>query len=91
MYCVSQDRQGGNESRLELINLFLCDCWNDREAESDTRSHRNKGCIIYSYKYSYVFCPIVSSPLGHRENSSICDFKPQSSVPFPLQGKTVVS
>lgn len=45
--------------------------------------------VIYLFLYIYIFlCPILSAPLGHRENSSICDFKLHSCVPLALWGKT---
>lgn len=62
-----------------------------------THSRRNRGVrakdsvylLWYSFINSYVFCPILSAPLGLRENSSICDFKPHSSVPLAPWGKSI--
>lgn len=102
MYCVSPNRQGEKESHSEWIYLFLCDCLcvcvSDRAAESDAqwkeveRWREDIMCICLDIHLSILTCFVqfLSAPLGHQENSSICDFKLQSFVPLAPWGKANV-
>lgn len=88
----------------DCLCLSVCICVCVRVAETDTCRRRNRReqrrqrvCVCldsHSYFLIYYFflCPILSAPLGHPENSSICDFKrPSSLVPLALWGKTSYS
>lgn len=97
MYCISPDRQGESESCSRWIylvivcmHLYMC-VW---QGGARKRGHGAvKPCVFASIliHQTHVFCPILSAPAGHRENSSICDFKPHSTVHSAPWGKRLSS